>query len=206
MKFYSSTIKAPEHHYDFSADALSFFSHYKEPCAVIAACSLLCLIDTIKHYHSKHKKDTNQSVVAAISQSSFFISFGLSTSALVISMMQQSNILRKDFDASATSAFKLLKREFELEFSALLLLFLMSLFFLFTGMSTFLLMSNKLLDQDRRIEMFLVIAAATAFVSGILSFINSTEENLPSLLQMTGKVSIASIFSYHYCEIVIKSL
>jgi hypothetical protein len=192
MNFYSPSIKAPEHHYDFSNDALSYFSQYKDPCAIIAACSSLCLIESIKHYHTKHKRERNQSVFAPISQSCFFISFGLSICAIVISMMQQSSILRKEFDASATSAYKLLQREFELEFSALHLLFLMSLFFLFAGMTSFILMTNNLLDQDRRPEMVLVIAAATAFVSGILSFLNSnlsTEENLTSLLQVAGKVS-----------------
>jgi hypothetical protein len=185
MFFNTPMIEEPHHHhYDFSKEVLAFFTNYQEPCAVITATSLLCIVRFSKYRNAEHKSRLTNFVVQS-SQISFIISFMLATCTLIMSVVAQNTALQSQFNPSATSIHTLLMREFEFEFTALRWSFLVSILSLFIGLTCFLLIVNEFLQDSKKIQMGLIAAVAITVFSAILSYINANLNSWDNLFCMT---------------------
>ena len=185
--FYTPRITNPNHNFDFSNEVSAFFTHYQEPCAILTATSLLCLLKFSK-YHRVEDKGRLARFLVQLSQVCFITSFMLAICGIVVSMIAQGNILLKRFDPVATNVYNVLMREFEFEFTAIRWSFLVSTLSLFVGLICTVLLGNDLFYQDKMGEKTLVMMALFSIMSGILSYINTNLFSWDNIFNMTGKL------------------
>lgn len=169
---------------DFSGDAAGYFSGIRTPASLILGASLGALFAPSFQPEDMKFKTPAERLCVRFYNSCVLVSFMLSLCTLATATAAGVTIMHGNFDPMAASAYQLLFREFEFEFTTTRLSYLSSLLSFILGVLSRTLVEFNLLDKKRREEALVVCFAMAALVTHIWSYINSTLYSNQSLIGM----------------------
>jgi len=176
---------------DFSAAAAGYFNSIRIPATLVAGSSLGALF-TFSQVQLKNKSFLE--IVVLRSYHALVLSaFALALSTIIISTSATITMLHGRYDPRAETAYQLLRREFDYEFSVTRWSFLVALLCFILGVTNRVILEFDLLQKSRKYHLLAFMSTMTAVISNMLSYINRTLYSWPSLWQLTKHV-ISLIF------------
>ena len=171
---------------DFGSAAAGYFGSVRIPATMIAGTSLGALF-TFSRTDTKGK---TQAELFVLRSYHIFVltSFALAFSTVIISTSATVAMLHGRFDPRAESAYALLRREFDFEFTMTRWMFLVALFLFIGGITNRVIMEFDLLDKDKRFHLIALLSTMVSVASNLLSYINRTLYCWKSLWVMTVHV------------------
>ena len=193
------TNGCPKEMKDYSSDAIQFFDAVRTPASLIAAASLSVLF-TEEWFKGRLTGGSFDNILpngilspansircgaflTSTYQMLIFSSFLFSIATVLLATSAGIGILNGNFNPYASSAYMLLKREFEFELLSARLGFFYSLFSFIVGVTTRFLLEFDLLNKRR--EAIIVLFGTFSLITHLTSYVNSTLICWDNLLQMT---------------------
>lgn len=193
------TSANPKELKDYTVEAVQFFDAMRTPASLIAAASLSVLFTeewykgrlTGGSFHNvlstgilSHTNSVRLGIFLTSSyQILIFSSFLFSIATVLLATSAGIGILNGNFNPYASSAYMLLKREFEFELLSARLGFFYSLFAFIIGVTTRFLLEFDLLNKQR--ESIIVLFGTLSVISHLTSYVNSTLICWNNLSEMT---------------------
>jgi hypothetical protein len=171
---------------DFTSEASNFFGNVRTPAGLVAGSALGSLFTFSEQ--SVEESTTTELTLLRVYLVSMLISFTLSLTTIIISTGADISLIHGGFDRMAETAYQLLRREFDYEFSVTRWSFLVSLLSFLSGVTVRIVLQFKLLMRQRRNHLIGVVGAMTAVVTHLLSYVNQTLYCWPNLFAMTVHV------------------
>jgi hypothetical protein len=192
---------------DHSNDAINFFTSIRIPAALIAGSSLAALFSLASKTKDTQANSRTQleSIVLIAYHILALASLLLSMNVVVTATAAASTIMFGTENAMATSAFELMKREYEFEFQ-------MTRWSFFAGMFAFLgcvaaraLIEFELLHKTRLRSALLVLSSVGALFFHLLAYVSATLICYGGMAEMTWAVFVMwfqrSITGHSPCEL-----
>lgn len=168
---------------DFTSEAKSFFGMVRTPAGLIAGSAFGALF--VFSHQSVNDATATELTLLRVYLVSMLISFTLALSTIIISTGTEISIIHGGFDPMAQSAYQLLRRDFDYEFSVTRWSFLVSLLMFLSGMTIRIVLQFNLLKKERRNPLIGVLGMMMAVLTHLLSYINQTLYCWPNLFAMT---------------------
>lgn len=179
-----------EHHEalvrDFSSAAAGYFGSVRIPATMIAGTSLGALF-TFSKAQTKGKTAAELLVLRSYHML-VLSSFALAFSTIIISTSATVAMLHGRYNPRAESAYALLRREFDFEFTMTRWMFLMALFLFIAGITIRVIIEFELLHMKRRWHLVALVSTMLSVASNLLSYINRTLYCWKSIWVMTVHV------------------
>lgn len=160
---------------DFSATAINYFSSIRIPASLLAGSSLAALFSiTDKAKDAEARNRTRiEAIVLIIYHLWAVSSFLLSLNVIVTATATTTAIMFGGKNPIATTAFELMKREFEFEFLMCRWSFFASLFTFLGSVAARALLQFELLHKKRLTSALLVISSFGGLFFHLLAFVNA---------------------------------
>lgn len=191
---------------NFYSDALGFFGSVRTPATFLAGSSLAAIFSlkdvtgdallSSAEAICEQRLSTLEKFAVKFYQATCLFAFLLSLNATVTATVAHTSILHGGFDPMASTAYALMKREFEYEFVFVRWSFLMSIFCFLGMVASRILIEFRLLrsgneneETSRRDAAAVVAYSFGALAANQLSNVNSTLWCWNSLIGMTGHLA-----------------
>jgi hypothetical protein len=175
---------------DFSSAAIGYFDSIRVPSALIAGSALASMF-SLAERTKDHKAATRtrlESVMLIAYHILSIASLLLSLNVVVTATASSNTIMFGNHDPIATSAFALLKREYEFEFQLSRWSFFMGLFSFVGAVAVRALVDFDLLHAQRTISALLVLSAFGTLFFHLLAFVNARLFCYADISEMTKAV------------------
>ena len=169
---------------DFSADADQYFRSIRDPASFLAGASLGALF-ILAPKISEEDVPKGERYVRIIYHLLMMMVYNFSMATVLVSTAADVTIMHGGFNPMATSAYELLKREFEFEYLSVRWSFLMSSFAFLGGVTSRGVLEFGLLKKERRRPLWFVLLSLIGLVSHWISYVNQTLYCWPNLMAMT---------------------
>lgn len=180
---------------DFSGSAGLYFVRIRTPATTLAGSALAAFFAFSK-FNMEHKTPTERFLVKLYH--GFVVScFLLSFNVLVVSTNASIAVMDGNFDKKATSAFALLQREFDYEFTMTRWCYSVSLLCFLTAVTLRAILEFQLLQPHLRNQAKALFCIMTALISHLVSHVNQTLISFRNLLQMTLHVLELAVQKSH---------
>ena len=168
---------------DFSGSAGLYFVRIRTPAAIISGSSLGALWT----FTTKTDGFTSRTerILLRTYHALIMSSFVLSLTNVVISTGASITVLHGDYDHMAESAYGLLRREFDYEFTLTRWAFSMSLLCWIVAITNRAILEFRLARKERRNHAMAFVCAMTALTSHLFSYINQHLFDWANLMDMT---------------------
>lgn len=167
--------------HNFSAAAASYFVSIRVPASLVAGSSLGALFSFTKRLD---RENYFEMVVVHIYHALVLSAFCLALTTIIICTAASVTMLHGRFDPMAETAYQLLRREFDYEFSVSRWCFLVALLCFISGVTSRIILEFDLLERHKTI-LVAVVSVMVALTANMLSYINRTLYCWPNLWQMT---------------------
>lgn len=161
---------------NYTSEAASFFLSYRTPAAILASASLQALLHMTRIHHKQDRRNKTKNHLeewtVTMCHTTFFLSFILSLTMLVISTTAEINIYQGEFKPLAENIFEFLDREFHFESAAVRWCFLGCMFSLLKGLGCHLLLEYNLLREEKLTQGAIMISFMISVMLSLLSYLN----------------------------------
>lgn len=169
---------------DFSGDAKGYFAGIRTPAALIVGSTLGALFIFSKASFGSENRSTKL-FLGRLYNALMLASFSLSFTTMILSTTATVSMLHGRFDPMAETAYLMLRREFDFEFTLTRWAFIMALLFFLSGIIVRAIIEFDLLKRAHRNHAIGLILVFTSLISQMLSYINTTLWCWPNLLVMS---------------------
>lgn len=180
-KVAEKSVEAVMH--NFSSSASGYFGSIRIPATLITGNSLGFLF-VFKHI-SLENKTTLEKFVLRLYHACVLFAFGLALTTVIISTSAYVSMLHGRYNPYATTAYEMMRREFDYEFSITRWCFLVSLLNFIGAVTTRVIIEFELLSPEKRLYLYALLAFMTSVTTNVLSYINRTMYCWGSLLGLT---------------------
>lgn len=148
------------------------FAGIRTPASLVAGSSLGALFTTTKIY--QHRRSRTDQFLIRLYHAFILSSFTLAFSVIVISTLVHISLLNGDFDPMATSAYQMLRREFDYEFLVTRWSLMIALICFISGVTIRAFLEFDLLSSARRNHAFALGCIMLSLLSNMMSYMNTT--------------------------------
>lgn len=177
---------------DYSSEASGYFGSIRIPATLIAGSSLGALF-TFSGVQLENKSAA-ELLILRLYHAFVLTSFALALSTIIISTSATITMLHGRFDARAETAYELLRREFDFEFSITRWTYLVALISFIAGVNNRVILEFNLLGKDRRFHLLALVSTMVSIATNMLSYINRTLYCWPNLWHLT--IHVMKLFFY----------
>jgi len=168
---------------NFATAARLFFSGIRTPASFVAGSSLAALLTTTKIY--QNRRSAWDHFLIRLYHALMLSSFTLGFLVVVVSTGASTSLLHGEFNAMATSAYSMLRREFEYEFLVTRWSLMMALLCFVSGAIIRIVLEFDLGKKNRRNHAFAFVFILISLLTNMLSYMNTTLYCWDNLFSMT---------------------